>query len=337
MLLVASDEPPGKYDGGDGGDEDNMSVLGSFDAVAEARRVLECLQQGQRAPMGGAFSSVPSSPSSSPSQPMVQARDYQRQMFERAVARNTICMLGTGLGKTFIAVMVVREILSKRPGTKAIIVCPTAFLVDQQSDVFQSNTPYKVGAYHGGRVEDWTPERWELEWRQGQVLVMTPQVLVNALNHACISLDSVSCVVVDECHHVAAGDHPMRQFMQRVAKMTEAPRVLGLTASPLVSVPKDLSAELAALEASMAGSKLATADVGHVFRPRKRRPFSLAIVARLRIPKCCWVCFLARKRTVQMLTIARKCFARSHCGLVCVVELRDGICWRKATPSGASR
>lgn len=67
---------------------------------------------------------------------------------------------------------------------------------------------------------------------------MTPQVLVNALNHAYVSLDSVSVLVMDECHHVSSGDHPMGQLMQRVCSMSVLPRILGLTASPLVSFPK---------------------------------------------------------------------------------------------------
>jgi endoribonuclease Dicer len=164
------------------------------------------------------------------------------KIFDIAVSRNTICMLGTGLGKTFIAVMVVKEMLSRHPGTKGVIICPTAFLVDQQGDVFRSNSPYQVGICHGGRKDshDWNHEKWQREWAKKGVFVLTPQVLVNALNHAYISLDSVSVLVMDECHHVSSGDHPMGQLMQRVCEMDVLPRVLGLTASPLVSSPKDL-------------------------------------------------------------------------------------------------
>ncbi len=93
---------------------------------------------------------------------------------------------------------------------------------------------------HGGRKgsDDWNQEKWQREWSKKGVFVMTPQVLVNALNHAYVSLDSVSVLVMDECHHVSSGDHPMGQLMQRVCSMSVLPRILGLTASPLVSFPK---------------------------------------------------------------------------------------------------
>ena len=198
-------------------------------------------------------------------------REYQRKIFSHALKRNTICMLGTGLGKTFIAVMLVRKLLADNPGKKALIVCPTAFLVEQQADVFKSNAPYSVGVSHSGRSGrgDWTAERWQQEWSEIAIFVATPQVLVNALNHAYLNLDLVCVVVIDECHHVAAGDHPMRQLMRRVREMSVAPRVLGLTASPLLSTPSknDFVSAIALLEAEMADSKLITANVGDVFNP----------------------------------------------------------------------
>lgn len=40
----------------------------------------------------------------------VQPRDYQLELLDAALEENTIVNLGTGAGKTFIAVMLIREL-----------------------------------------------------------------------------------------------------------------------------------------------------------------------------------------------------------------------------------
>ena len=44
------------------------------------------------------------------SQLKVQPRDYQLELLSLAIEENTIVNLGTGAGKTFIAVMLIREL-----------------------------------------------------------------------------------------------------------------------------------------------------------------------------------------------------------------------------------
>ena len=44
------------------------------------------------------------------SQFKVQPRDYQLELLSLAIEENTIVNLGTGAGKTFIAVMLIREL-----------------------------------------------------------------------------------------------------------------------------------------------------------------------------------------------------------------------------------
>ncbi len=249
--------------------KEDFDVLRGFVAEEEAEALMQRIIRNQRQEKNEAEGVATDVKDAKSTFVIENARDYQRQIFDCAVTRNTICMLGTGLGKTFIAVMVVKEILAQKPGTKAVILCPTAFLVEQQGAVFRSNAPHHVSTYHGGRsgIDDWKPDRWQKEWAEKRVFVMTPQVLVNALNHAYITLDSMSVIVLDECHHVCSGDHPMRQIMHRVGEMRPVPRVLGLTASPLISVPKDLTEGIKLLEAQMAGSQLVTAHVGDAYKP----------------------------------------------------------------------
>jgi superfamily II DNA or RNA helicase len=46
-----------------------------------------------------------------------------------------------------------------------------------------------------------------------QVLVMTPQILVDGLDNNSITLDKVNLMVLDECHH-ASKNHPYAKIMR---------------------------------------------------------------------------------------------------------------------------
>ncbi|PON61647.1 DNA helicase, ATP-dependent, partial [Trema orientale] len=136
----------------------------------------------------------------------VNPRRYQLEVYEVAVKRNTIVVLETGAGKTLIAVMLISHIgqTIKSNGAKNFIVflAPTVHLVNQQFEIIKSHTQFEVGEYHGGKgVDDWTEKDWENEMNQHDVLVMTPQVLLDALKRAFLSLETVGLMVIDECHH----------------------------------------------------------------------------------------------------------------------------------------
>jgi endoribonuclease Dicer len=66
---------------------------------------------------------------------------------------------------------------------------------------------------------------------------MTPQILLQALEHAFLSLNQVSLMVYDEVHN-AVKDHPYATLMKSYYRLLDTeyrPRVLGLTASPIHS------------------------------------------------------------------------------------------------------
>lgn len=73
-------------------------------------------------------------------------RDYQFSIVKEALFKNTLVVLPTGLGKTFIAAVVMYNIYRWFPNGKVIFMAPTKPLVAQQIDACFNITgiPYET-------------------------------------------------------------------------------------------------------------------------------------------------------------------------------------------------
>ncbi|KAL3918160.1 MAG: hypothetical protein SGILL_004371, partial [Bacillariaceae sp.] len=70
-------------------------------------------------------------------------REYQRLLLETALSRNTIVNLGTGAGKTLIALQCIKEKHSASKGTKkSLFVVPSVALAIQHTFTLRSNLPH---------------------------------------------------------------------------------------------------------------------------------------------------------------------------------------------------
>lgn len=89
-----------------------------------------------------------------------------------------------------------------------------------------------------------SPEHWKSRqiWDQAlmnvDVVVCTPQILLNALDDGFVSLADVSLIVVDEAHHCFA-NNPLNTMMRIhyhpfSGLKSSLPAILGLTASPVI-------------------------------------------------------------------------------------------------------
>ena len=190
--------------------------------------------------------------------PELAAHEHQQHLYLKAVQGNSVAVLPTGGGKTFVAVMLARYQLSNaRPDQQVWVVCPTQALAEQQSRYFARHAGVPVRTIHGGAgIDEWTREQWHAETHSARVLVFTYASLLQGLSHAMIDQETSCLLVVDECHHATSGDSPLAQLMERMCAC-EHMRILGLTASPVVTLSGNVSIPqaLANLESAM-GSKL---------------------------------------------------------------------------------
>jgi ERCC4-related helicase len=158
---------------------------------------------------------------------VLENRLYQGTIAESAIARNTLVVLPTGLGKTAIALRVIAEYLLRYPQQSVLLLAPTRPLVVQHARSVSSTLFGPDPVVLTGTV---SPEKRAALLHPPQVVVATPQVIGNDLARGELTLDPYSLIVFDEAHR-AVGDYPY-VTIGRVNQAGPKARVLAMTASP---------------------------------------------------------------------------------------------------------
>uniref|UniRef100_A0A8C7SYZ1 ribonuclease III n=1 Tax=Oncorhynchus mykiss TaxID=8022 RepID=A0A8C7SYZ1_ONCMY len=166
-------------------------------------------------------------------------RKYQVELLEAALDHNTIVCLNTGSGKTFIAVLLTKELSHQirgdfaKHGKRTVFLVNTASSVIQQAASVRTHSDLQVGEYTSvEKTSSWSGEKWSQEMIENQVLVMTCHIFLHVLKNGVLPLSKLNLVVFDECH-LAITDHPYREIMKLCEGSLCSPRILGLTASIL--------------------------------------------------------------------------------------------------------
>mmetsp|Transcript_4801 Transcript_4801/g.6866 ORF Transcript_4801/g.6866 Transcript_4801/m.6866 type:complete len:483 (+) Transcript_4801:176-1624(+) len=172
-------------------------------------------------------------------------RRYQIALFELAKRQNTIVHLGTGQGKTLVALLLIRHLAPAfERGMQTLFLVPSIALAVQHTTTLMANLPYTVATACNASTESLSSRK---ELSKSNIVVATHGAFKDLLMHYgdMFSLSRVNLIVVDECHH-ATGNHAyasiFQNFYHRLPKH-QRPRVLGLTASPLINVRKNVTEE----------------------------------------------------------------------------------------------
>lgn len=157
-------------------------------------------------------------------------RKYQYSIVEKALFRNTLVSLPTGLGKTFIAAVVMYNFYRWYPRSKIVFMAPTKPLVAQQIEACfnivgmpQEDTSQLTGTM--------VPERRVQSWADKRVFFLTPQVLTNDLSRGACPATLIKCLVLDEAHR-GLGNHAYCQVVRRLREYRHDFRILALSATP---------------------------------------------------------------------------------------------------------
>ncbi|PLB44911.1 ATP-dependent helicase dcl2 [Aspergillus steynii IBT 23096] len=180
--------------------------------------------------------------------PIYQPRNYQLEMFEASMKENIIVAMDTGSGKTNIALLrIAGELESDNAGKLIWFLAPTVALCGQQHKVITENIPAVRARTLTGldKVELWTNQIiWDAVLKDVQVVVSTHAVLADAMSHGFVKISQLGLIIFDEAHHCMRR-HPANKIMQEFYHPTLAklgrdavPRIMGLTASPVVRSSK---------------------------------------------------------------------------------------------------
>ncbi|KAF9239687.1 hypothetical protein BU15DRAFT_46430 [Melanogaster broomeanus] len=190
-------------------------------------------------------------------------RKYQEEIFRRAQEHNIIAALDTGSGKTLISILLIKWIVLQPKAISKVVVflVPKVALVEQQAEFISAQTPLRVRKFHGSLdLELSDRANWKRSFENADVVVMTAQIFLNILTHSHWSVDRVSLIIFDECHHTRknhAYNGIMREYFQ--VHPAERPKVFGMTASPVWN-PKDAEGSLLTLEKNLDATVIAVRE-----------------------------------------------------------------------------
>ncbi|XP_045877642.1 antiviral innate immune response receptor RIG-I isoform X1 [Meles meles] len=179
----------------------------------------------------------------------LKPRNYQLELALPAKeGKNTLICAPTGCGKTFVSLLICEHHLKKFPqGQKGKVVffAVQLPLYEQQRSMFSDyfeKLGYKVAGVSGVTSEIVSVEQIV---ENNDIIILTPQILVNSLRNGTIpSLSVFTLMIFDECHNTGK-HHPYNMIMfnyidQKLGGSSDPlPQVIGLTASVGTGDAKD--------------------------------------------------------------------------------------------------
>ena len=163
-------------------------------------------------------------------------REYQKELAAPGIeGKNCIVVAPTGTGKTLVGCLIISASLKRHRGKKVIFLAYTTPLAMQQKQKLSHRIM-------GAKVMSLTGETSNALalsslLKTHDIVVCTPQILLNDLTQKQTCLEEISLIVFDECHR-CKGQSPyagvMIEYMKKKLRqrVTQLPQIVGLTASP---------------------------------------------------------------------------------------------------------
>lgn len=157
----------------------------------------------------------------------ISPRAYQETIFVKSKDKNTLVILPTGLGKTYIGILLAAYTLHSL-GKKVLVLAPTKPLAEQHLKSFSDalNIEKESFSLLTGTVQ---PSKRDELYQKSLVIIATPQVIENDLLGGKINLGDFGLIIFDEAHR-ATGDYAYTYIAEKA--ISKNIRIMGLTASP---------------------------------------------------------------------------------------------------------
>ncbi|KAJ3275134.1 3'-5' DNA helicase [Terramyces sp. JEL0728] len=157
-------------------------------------------------------------------------RDYQYNIIKNSLFSNTLVCLPTGLGKTFIAAVIMYNYYRWFPNSIMVFMAPTRPLVNQQIEACFKIT----GISQEDTVELTGHSSVELRkkmWETRRIFFMTPETFRNDLQTNICPSEKVVLAVFDEAHR-STGNYAYVEVVKELNIQQCKFRVLALSATP---------------------------------------------------------------------------------------------------------
>ncbi len=163
---------------------------------------------------------------------LLQFREYQKNISNHALSKNTLIILPTALGKTIISLLVSVNTLYNYRSKRILILAPTRPLVNQHWKSFLSYLKFldEQTALVTGKIP---PYARSTIWNRNEIRLVfsTPEVVRNDIREKRLELNNFYLVIFDEAHR-AVKDYAYTFIADQYMKHCSFPLILGLTASP---------------------------------------------------------------------------------------------------------
>ncbi len=163
---------------------------------------------------------------------LLQFREYQKNISNHALSKNTLIILPTALGKTIVSLLVSVNTLYNYRSKRILILAPTRPLVNQHWKSFLSYLKFldEQTALVTGKIP---PYARSIIWNRNEIRLVfsTPEVVRNDIREKRLELNNFYLVIFDEAHR-AVKDYAYTFIADQYMKHCSFPLILGLTASP---------------------------------------------------------------------------------------------------------